>query len=155
MRLIPRAIVVTLPEEVGPGGGVAECVGRLGYTRNDFEALFARASCGPIAETDESTVVAPFPSRAARIREALPISKVIGEYTPLRGRRRLLGWCPLHEEPNPTLRVYPKTDTFECFFCGAKGDAINFLEIVEGLTYGQALEALERIQYSDEQPDAA
>lgn len=155
VKLLPHAIVVTLPEEVGPGGGIAECVARLGYTRNDFEGLFARASCGPIAEADESSAAARFAKRAERIKAALPIAKVIGECTGLRGRRRLLGRCPLHEEPNPTLRVYPKTNRFECFFCGAKGDAINFLEIVEGLTYGQALEALEKIQYSDEQRDAA
>ena len=48
------------------------------------------------------------------------------------------------------LRVYPQTNTFRCLFCGAAGDAIDFLEQVAGLTYGQALEALETILYSDE-----
>lgn len=154
VELMPRAIVVPVPEEAGPKGGVAECIARLGYTRNDFEALVARASCGPIAEADEASSVARYAGRAARIKAAVPIAKVIAEYTPLRGKRRLLGRCPLHDELQPTLKVDPATNTFQCFFCGAKGDAINFLEIVEGLTYGQALEALEKIFYSDDESAA-
>ena len=32
----------------------------------------------------------------------------------------------------------------------AAGDAIDFLELVRGLTYGQALAALEKIYYADD-----
>ncbi|MDQ3279804.1 MAG: CHC2 zinc finger domain-containing protein [Acidobacteriota bacterium] len=154
-QVIPRAIIVSLPEELGEGGDVGDCIERLGYTRNDFEALFARASCDPITETDDAALVARFVRRAARVKAAVPIAKVVADYTALRGRHNLVGRCPLHRQPEGTLQVFPETDTFKCLFCGAAGDAIDFLQIVEGLTYGQALEALEKIQYSDEQFDVA
>ena len=97
-----------------------------------------------------------FQKQAERLLREVPITKVIGDYTKLRGgRKRPTGDCPLHEIPNPMLKVYPETNTFRCLFCGGKGDAIDFLQIVEELTYGQALEALEKIKYADEYPDVA
>jgi DNA primase len=97
-----------------------------------------------------------FAKQAERLRAEVPIAKVVGGYVKLRPtKKRLLGYCPLHEETRPTLRVDPRTNTFRCFSCGAGGDAIAFLQEVEYLTFGQALEALENIRYSDEQPDAA
>jgi hypothetical protein len=41
--LIPQATVVTLPEEVGEGGGVADFFVRFGHTRLDFLRLLALA----------------------------------------------------------------------------------------------------------------
>jgi DNA primase len=106
------------------------------------------------SEPQESRTL--FAKQAERLRAEVPIAKVIGEYTKLRRtRKRLLGWCPLHEEAIPTLRIDLRTNTFQCFGCGAGGDVITFLERVEGLTYSQALEELERIKYSDEHRDAA
>lgn len=110
------------------------------------------------AEASTSNAADPrdrFTKQAQRLLREVPISKVISEYTPLRGStKRLTGNCPRHDQPNLTLKVYPKTNMFECFFCGMRGDAITFLEMVEELTYGQALEALEQLKYSDEH-DAA
>lgn len=106
------------------------------------------------SEPQESPTL--FAKQAERLRAEVPITKVIGKYTKLRRtKNRLVGRCPLHDEPNPTLTVDPRTNTFQCFGCGADGDGITFLKRVEGLTYGQALEALENIRYSDEYPDAA
>jgi len=97
-----------------------------------------------------------FQKHASRLIKSVPITKVIGEYTKLHGSgRRLTGNCPRHETPNPMLRVYPRTNTFQCGFCGVAGDAIDFLGKVHELTYGQALEALEQIYYSDNERDAA
>lgn len=97
-----------------------------------------------------------FLKQAARLTKEVPIARVIGEYTRLRRTgKALVGRCPRHDEPNPTLRVHPKTNTFDCVYCGMQGDAIDFLEAVEDLTYGQALEALEKLLYADEYPDAA
>lgn len=104
----------------------------------------------------EAQATALFAKQAERLRAEVPIAKVVSGYTKLRRtKKRFLGYCPLHEGTKPTLRVEPRTNTFHCFNCGAGGDAIRFLQEVEYLTYGQALEALEKIRYSDEQPDDA
>jgi DNA primase len=96
-----------------------------------------------------------FPKQAARLLREVPIAKVIGEYTKLHGsRKRLAADCPLHETPSRMLRVYPQTNTFRCLFCGIEGDALDFLQTVVELTYGQAIEELERIQYANEYRDA-
>jgi len=97
-----------------------------------------------------------FARQAERLRRGVPIERVVAEYTCLRGtRKKLRGDCPLHEIPQRTLKVYTHTNTFRCSFCGVDGDAIAFLEKVVGLTYGQALEALEHIYYTDDERDAA
>jgi len=97
-----------------------------------------------------------FVKQAARLLKEVPIAKVVGEDTRLRlTKKGLVGTCPRHEIPNPTLSVNPRTNTFECGFCGAKGDAIDFLRTMHELTYKQALEALEELLYADEYRDAA
>jgi DNA primase len=97
-----------------------------------------------------------FARQAERLRQEVPIAKVIGEYTKLRRtKKRLVGYCPLHEESKPTLRVDPRTNTFQCSGCGVSGDAIRFLQEVEYLTFGQALETLEKIRYADDYADVA
>jgi DNA primase len=97
-----------------------------------------------------------FTRQAERLLREVPIVKVIGEYTPLRKTRKgLTGNCPRHDDPKHTLRIDSRASTFSCFFCGIGGDAITFLETVEELTYGQALEALEKINYADEYRDTA
>ena len=97
-----------------------------------------------------------FENQAKRLRTSVLIARVIGEYTKLSGSRKgLRGNCPLHEIPIRTLKVNPHMNTFRCSFCGVEGDVIAFLEKVAGLTYGQALEALEHIYYADDERDAA
>lgn len=39
--------------------------------------------------------------------------------------------CPFHEDDNPSLTFYEKTNTFYCFGCGASGDVIEFIERME------------------------
>ena len=36
--------------------------------------------------------------------------------------------CPFHEDDKPSCRIYPETNTFHCFGCGATGDGIEFIE---------------------------
>jgi DNA primase len=97
-----------------------------------------------------------FEKQAKRLRTSVSIGRVIGEYTKLNGSRKgLRGDCPLHAIPSRTLKINPQMNTFRCSFCGVEGDVIAFLEKVAGLTYGQALEALEHIYYADDEYDAA
>jgi DNA polymerase I-like protein with 3'-5' exonuclease and polymerase domains len=48
--------------------------------------------------------------------------------------------CPFHDDATPSCHVYD--DHFHCFGCGARGDAIDWLIIVENLTRDQAIALL-------------
>ncbi len=149
--VVAPARIVRLPEAVGRGGGVAEFFIDQRNTAIDFEALLAAAALDALpGSEDNEEAKKRMRERRDRLKAEVPIARVIGEHTRLRkSGKRLTGACPLHERPNPTLAVYPKENTFRCFGCGAEGDAIKFLELREGLTFGQAIEALEKIRYSD------
>lgn len=49
--------------------------------------------------------------------------------------------CPFHDDSTPSLQIY--ADHFHCFGCGAHGDAIDWLMMVEGLDRDAALLLLE------------
>lgn len=52
------------------------------------------------------------------------------------------GLCPFHNEKTPSFTVYPATQSFYCFGCGAGGDAITFLKKIENLDYLDAVKTL-------------
>jgi hypothetical protein len=54
--------------------------------------------------------------------------------------------CPFHDDPEPSCAIYP--DHFHCFGCGERGDRINWLTRVEGMTPAEA------IAYIQEWPSA-
>jgi len=71
------------------------------------------------------------------------IEQVIGRYVQLRRRgKNLTGLCPFHSEKTPSFTVYPDTQSFYCFGCGAGGDAITFMRKIENLDYMEAVRAL-------------
>ena len=71
------------------------------------------------------------------------ITEVIGQYVQLRHRgRTYTGLCPFHNEKTPSFTVYPDTQSFYCFGCGAGGDAITFLKKIENLDYLDAVKTL-------------
>ena len=156
-RLNPGAKIVRLPEAVGPSGGVTDYFVRLGNTQLDFEMVLAGSKAVPSAVAAETPPpITRFLKRAQRLNADVPIARVIGGYTTLREEYdHMVGGCPLHDERTASLHVYPQTNTFHCFGCGAGGDVITFVEKAENLTFGQALEALENIRYSDDFPNLA
>ncbi len=50
--------------------------------------------------------------------------------------------CPFHSENTPSFTVFPATNSYYCFGCGAGGDVITFLMQAEGLDYREAVEQL-------------
>ncbi len=52
------------------------------------------------------------------------------------------GLCPFHSEKTPSFTVFPASQSFYCFGCGAGGDAITFIMKSENLEYIPALEFL-------------
>ena len=66
-----------------------------------------------------------------------------GQYVQLRRRGRTLsGLCPFHNEKTPSFVVYPDTQSFYCFGCGAAGDVISFVRKYNNLGYVETIKQL-------------
>ena len=71
------------------------------------------------------------------------ITEVVSSYVQLRHRGRThTGLCPFHSEKTPSFVVYPETQSFYCFGCGAGGDAITFVRKINNLDYVEAVKML-------------
>ena len=71
------------------------------------------------------------------------IVDLVGSYVQLKRKGRLYGGlCPFHSEKTPSFYVYPDTQSFYCFGCGAGGDAISFAKKINSIDYGEAVKML-------------
>ncbi len=52
------------------------------------------------------------------------------------------GLCPFHDDHNPSFSVNPSKNLWQCFGCGAGGDAIRFVEMFDQVTFPEAVEKL-------------
>ena len=69
------------------------------------------------------------------------------------------GLCPFHQERTPSFTVTPARGTFKCFGCGEGGDAIAFVEKIEGVDFVGAIEVLAQrfgieLEYEEISPEA-
>ena len=71
------------------------------------------------------------------------IVELVGSYVQLKRKGRLYGGlCPFHSEKTPSFYVYPDTQSFYCFGCGAGGDAITFTKKINSIDYPEAVKLL-------------
>ena len=71
------------------------------------------------------------------------IESVISQYVTLkRAGSNYSGLCPFHSEKTPSFVVFPGTQSFYCFGCGAGGDVVSFTMRAENLDYVSALKVL-------------
>ena len=71
------------------------------------------------------------------------IESVVSSYVNLkRAGSNFNGNCPFHSEKTPSFTVFPATQSFYCFGCGAGGDAITFVMRAENLDYISAVRLL-------------
>lgn len=71
------------------------------------------------------------------------IADVVGSYVQLKRKGRLYGGlCPFHSEKTPSFYVYPETQSFYCFGCGAGGDVITFIKKIDNIDYVEAVKLL-------------
>ena len=66
----------------------------------------------------------------SEIKQRLSIETVLNHYDLKPDRHNFLK-CPFHGDDDPSLKIYPETNTFNCFGCGAAGDVIEFIERYE------------------------
>ena len=67
------------------------------------------------------------------IKQRLSILTVLNHYRLCPDRHHFIK-CPFHGDEDPSLKIYLKTNTFNCFGCGAAGDVIEFIERYEAST---------------------
>ena len=71
------------------------------------------------------------------------IESVASSYVAFKRRgRNLVGLCPFHGEKTASFNLYPETNSFYCFGCGAGGDVITFIKRIENLDYIDAVKLL-------------
>ena len=46
--------------------------------------------------------------------------------------------CPFHHEKTPSFNINENKGYYHCFGCGESGDAIKFVQKMEGLTFVEA-----------------
>lgn len=77
------------------------------------------------------------------LRMRSDIEQTISMYVPLKRRgKNLVGLCPFHNEKTPSFTVYPDSQSFYCFGCGAGGEVISFIRRAENLDYYEAVKYL-------------
>src|SRR4030065_355725 len=52
------------------------------------------------------------------------------------------GLCPFHAEKTPSFTITPSKNLWHCFGCGQGGDAIRFVELLDGVSFPDAVRRL-------------
>jgi DNA primase len=76
------------------------------------------------------------------IKQRLTISQVLQHYNLKPDRNNMLK-CPFHADDTASMKIYPQTNTFNCFGCGKNGDQIEFCTLKEGDKHKGLLKATE------------
>ena len=77
------------------------------------------------------------------IKDSNEITSVMSTYVTLkRAGRDSVCLCPFHSEKTASCHVYTDTQSFFCFGCGAGGDVITFIRLIENLDYIESVKFL-------------
>ena len=80
-----------------------------------------------------------------RILQNADIVAIVSETVRLRrDGTRQKGCCPFHGERTPSFVVYPQTNTFKCYGCGAQGNVIDYVMKRDNLEFPEACKLLGR-----------
>jgi DNA primase len=82
---------------------------------------------------------------AEHLKSQLDIVDVVSHYVRLKrvgSSASLVGLCPFHNEKTPSFNVHSARQFYKCFGCDAKGDLINFVMEMDGLTFWEAVKLL-------------
>ena len=77
------------------------------------------------------------------LRLRCDIEQTISSYVQLKRRgKNLVGLCPFHNEKTPSFTVYPESQSYYCFGCGAGGEVISFIRRAENLDFTESVRYL-------------
>ncbi|MCD7823264.1 MAG: DNA primase [Oscillospiraceae bacterium] len=78
-----------------------------------------------------------------QVKDANRIEDVARQYVDLKRAGRLYKCnCPFHSEKTPSCVIYPDSESFYCFGCGAGGSVITFISKIENLDFAEAVKFL-------------
>ena len=92
------------------------------------------------------------------IKARTDIAELIASYG-VQVKRAGASWkacCPFHHEKTPSFNIQPAKGFYHCFGCGESGDAIRFVQKMDGLTFPEAVKKLADslgIRCEDDRPD--
>ncbi|HXA18942.1 MAG TPA: CHC2 zinc finger domain-containing protein [Thermoanaerobaculia bacterium] len=153
--ILPRARIVKLP---ACALDVTDFFVFQEKTKLDFEILLASAPSDENDPSDTPPTVREFRPllksvrrRAEGLRKDVKLHELVEQYATLQARgKRLVAHCPFHGDRELSFCVYPETNTYACSGCGARGDVVQFLMDKESMTFSEALDALERFEFTHE-----
>ena len=82
--------------------------------------------------------------RAEDVKGQVSITRLL-DYLQLETNRSGFMVCPFHGDNDPSLRIYPETNSFYCFGCGAGSSVIDFYMHWSGLGFYEAVQELGKI----------
>lgn len=78
-----------------------------------------------------------------RLKDANRIDDIMANYVQIKRAGSVSKClCPFHSEKTASCTIYPDTQSFYCFGCGAGGDVITFIMKIENLDYLEAVKML-------------
>jgi len=84
-------------------------------------------------------------SEIGRIKKETDLSALVrsrGIELKQHGTKNWIGRCPFHDDHDPSFVVTPGKGLFHCLGCGAAGNAIQFVEKFDGVSFRHAFELL-------------
>jgi len=82
-----------------------------------------------------------------RVRASNDIKDVVDGYVRLKkSGQNEIGLCPFHNEKTPSFNVSANKQIFKCFGCQVGGDVIDFIRLIENLSFPEAIEHLAKRQ---------
>lgn len=78
------------------------------------------------------------------LKDRVDIVELIGSYISLKpaGPGSFKGLCPFHGEKSPSFHVRSNPAFYHCFGCGVGGDAFKFIQEMDKIGFGEAIEKL-------------
>ena len=78
-----------------------------------------------------------------QLKSSIDIVHVVQGYVRLRkSGSSFTGICPFHQEKTPSFHVRQSPAYYYCFGCGAKGDAISFVQNMERISFPETVKLL-------------
>lgn len=82
---------------------------------------------------------------AETIKNRYSIYEILSKYNVYVNRNKMVV-CPFHSDKNASMKIYDN-NTFHCFGCGANGDIIDFVQLMENCDFIKAMEIITNSTY--------